>query len=50
MDGWYTNKTYFTTEQEALIRRLETGLQTEEEKRIYESILATFVRSKRKAN
>lgn len=50
VDGWYANKTYFTTAQETLIRRLETGLQTEEEKRIYESILATFVRPKSKAN
>lgn len=49
MDGWYANKTYFTNDQEALIRRLESGLQTEEEKRIYESILATFVRPKSKA-
>ncbi len=50
MDGWYANKTYFTTAQEALIRRLEIGLQTEEEKRIYASILATFVMPKAKAN
>ena len=43
MDGWYANKTYFSSGQEALIRKLEDVLQNDEERRIYESILNTFV-------
>ena len=50
MDGWYANKTYFTIVQEALIRKLGIGLQTEDDKRTFESILATFVMPKAKAN
>lgn len=50
MDGWYVNKTYFTLKQEALVRNMGLGLQTEEEKRIFETILTTFVRPKSKAN
>ena len=49
MDGWYANKTYFTTSQEALIRKLGLGLQTEDDKRTFESILNTFVMPRSKA-
>ena len=50
MDGWYANKTYFTPKQEALIRRFGIGLQTEDDIQTFETILATFVMPKAKAN
>ena len=43
-EGWYASRRYLSANQEALLRRLETGLQTESEKKLMESILLAFAK------
>lgn len=47
-DGWSASRVYLNPEQEALLTRLSDGLQTED-KKVMESILATFVKPKPRA-
>ena len=47
MDGWYISRRYLHDDQEALLRKLLTGLQPEEQKTM-ESILTAFAKPRTK--
>ena len=47
-DGWYASKRYYTGEQEAFLRKLQEGLQTDSDKRMMESILNAFAMPRHK--
>ena len=43
-EGWYASKRYLTDSQEAFLKQIRSGLQTDEEKKMMESILKTFAK------
>ena len=45
VDGWYYSRTYFTADQEALLRSLLPGLPPEDRKKM-QNILNTFAKPK----
>ena len=49
VDGWYYSRTYLSTDQEALLRKLLAGLQPEEQKTM-QSILNAFAKPTKEAN
>ena len=49
VDGWYYSRTYLSTDQEALLRKLLAGLQPEEQKTM-QSILDAFAKPTKEAN
>ena len=42
VDGWYASSHYYTTDQEAFLRKLEAGLQTDKDRKMMEGILRAF--------
>jgi hypothetical protein len=46
-DGWYASSHYFSAEQEAFLKNLQAGLQTESERKMMESILHAFVKPRK---
>lgn len=49
MEGWYASKSYLHDDQEALLRKLLTGLQPEDQKTM-KSILDAFAKPTKEAN
>lgn len=41
-EGWYASKRCLTSDQEAFLKKLQDGLQTESDQRMMESILTAF--------
>lgn len=41
-DGWYASNRYFSAGQEAFLKKIQSGLQTEAEQKMMESILSAF--------
>lgn len=41
-EGWYASRKYFSADQEAFLKKLQSGLQTEADQKMMESILAAF--------
>ena len=46
VEGWYASKHYFSSEQEAFLRKLKAGLQTDEDRKMMEGILTAFAMPK----
>ena len=46
VDGWYASNRYYSAEQEAFLRKLGAGLQTDEDRKMMESILSAFAMPK----
>ena len=44
MEGWYATNRHYTPDQEAFLRKLEAGLQTDEDRKMMESILMAFAK------
>ena len=44
MEGWYATNRYYTPDQEAFLRKLEAGLQTDKDRKMMESILMAFAK------
>ena len=42
VDGWYATRRYYTADQEAFLRKLEAGLQTDEDRKMMAGILRAF--------
>ena len=42
VDGWYASSHYLSSEQEEFLKKLQSGLQTEADQKMMESILAAF--------
>ncbi|MSC86321.1 hypothetical protein EAI89_21270 [Eubacterium sp. am_0171] len=42
VDGWYASSHYFSSAQEEFLKKLQSGLQTEADQKMMESILAAF--------
>ena len=41
-DGWYASNHYLTADQESFLKNIQSGLQTEAEQKMMESILNAF--------
>lgn len=50
MDGWYASNRYLSSPQEAFLRKLQDGLQTETDRQMMESILSAFAKPINKAS
>ena len=48
VEGWYSSKRYLTSDQEAFLKKLQEGLQTESDQRMMESILTAFAMPRHK--
>lgn len=48
-DGWYASNHYFSSEQEAFLKKLQSGLQTEADQKMMESILMAFSMPRKEA-
>ena len=46
VDGWYASRRYYSADQEAFLRKLGAGLQTDEDRKMMESILRAFAMPK----
>lgn len=46
VDGWYASSHYFSSAQEEFLKKLQSGLQTEADQKMMESILAAFAMPK----
>ena len=47
-EGWYASNRYYTKEQEAFLRKLQDGLQTDSDRQMMESILSAFAMPRHK--
>lgn len=41
-EGWYSSRRYLSSDQEAFLKKLKAGLQTEADQRMMEGILCAF--------
>lgn len=48
VDGWYSSRRYLNNSQEAFLRSIFDGLQTDEDKEMMESILTAFAMPRHK--